>query len=95
MKGTEKQIAWAEDIKARVIRALGDPINKTTAESKMITDTLAAALNEVEYAGQIITMFKDVRSSGNAEEVSKSIMSEIRINPVTKKWAMEALNYHA
>lgn len=92
MKGSVKQIAWAEEIKKNVIEALNDEINKVTPESKTITDKLAKALEDEESAALVIDMFKDV-NRGDAKRVSSSVMAQIQINPAANGWAKKVLNY--
>lgn len=92
MKGSEKQIAWAEEIKERVISALNNEINKTNEESRTVTDKLAKALSEEDSAWRVINMFKDVRD-GDAKRVSCDVIAQIRLNPLARDWAKNVLNY--
>lgn len=74
MRGTEKQIAWAQDIKEKIIKTLEesrdffvtckeyDPSNQEhVAMAESFTKNIQT-LEKEEYAGDIIEMFSFVKS---------------------------------
>lgn len=67
MKGTEKQVTWAEDIKANVLKVFEDVKPLAAKEPKAIEriNAMAAALESAEYAGDVINLFKGFHPSGN------------------------------
>lgn len=77
MKGTNKQIAWATDIQANVIASLEQfilDIQSADVPEEIKAANIAGcrerieALNDAEYAGDIIDLFKDIRFTGNNEK---------------------------
>ena len=92
MKGTEKQIAWAEDIKAGVYNALGCMERNAIkfAENGMIENTLhydvddvaavkeliIAQMESIEDAGTIIRI-RDNLTQRNLEEMAKVHHKEV------------------
>lgn len=85
MKGTEKQIKWAEDIKATMIAALNSDFVNPNEEARKVSVKMIESLNAVDNAGMIIEMFSDVRPGSDAE-VAQRIMTAIRVNPAAVKW---------
>lgn len=89
MRGTEKQIAWAEEIRANVIKVLaqgaadiaswpGDEAVK--AANVEALNARIAALEAAEYAGDIITIFKGTRFTGIQEKDFKAVIAEYRVS---------------
>ena len=62
MKGTEKQVAWAQDIQKRAISALNWGINKYPDKPAFVArcEQIKAAIENVEYAGDLIAVYGDV-----------------------------------
>lgn len=79
MKGTEKQIAWAEEIKARTIKTINDTIAQLETMPAP-ADKKAAAIAEqnrrldvvsrIQYAGDMIDGFKNVGGDDLRHDVS-------------------------
>lgn len=79
MKGTEKQIAWAEEIKARTIKTINDTIAQFEAMPAP-ADKKAAAIAEqkrrlnvvsrIQYAGDMIDGFQSVRGDDLRHDAS-------------------------
>lgn len=83
MKGTEKQIKWATEIKECVISILEDTI-KVEPNSKPILNKIIAKLNDDNvYAGDIIDLFKDVQKYAPERKTTiekfSLIMSELKL----------------
>lgn len=77
MKGTDKQITWATDIQANVIASFEkfiEDIKVFDAPEEIKAANIAGckerivALNDAEYAGDIIDLFKDIRFTGDNEK---------------------------
>lgn len=66
MRGSAKQIAWATEIQARVIRTLECCREKMQDDPKEVAmfDKLIAGVKSAEYAGDIIDLFADFELSG-------------------------------
>lgn len=83
MKGTEKQIAWAQEIAERVIKtweALREEIKNSKNEYDYATVRIEAIKN-AEYAGDIINLFKDYRPNGNMQHDVMSLAAIYSTNP--------------
>jgi len=79
MKGTEKQIAWAEEIKARTVKTINDTIaqiNGMEAPADKKTAAIAEqnrrmdVVNRIQYASDMIDGFKDVRGDDLRHDIS-------------------------
>lgn len=90
MRGTEKQIAWATEIQSNIVKTLENAIDlmgKVNAPEdirrKNIEDTSAwmDAIQNADYAGDIIDLFKDIRFSGNLDSDFRALMAKRRITP--------------
>lgn len=88
MKGTEKQIAWAEDIRRNVISTFQryiEEIKNYDAPEEIKSANIGEsnrrvdALNGAEYAGDIIDLFKDIRFTGDIEKDFPKVVSVYRI----------------
>jgi hypothetical protein len=84
MKGTDKQIAWATEIRSNVIASFWKFIEDIKAfdgpeEIKAVNIAgcreRIAALNDAEYAGDIIDLFKDIRFTGDVEKDFPKVMA--------------------
>lgn len=86
LKGSEKQIAWAENIienvKSSILFAIeqskreqGNP--RAQAAVSFLTDKLER-LDDAEYAGDIIDLFKHINFTGNRMEDFRWIMAVYR-----------------
>ena len=86
MKGTEKQIAWADDIRARLNSILNETLDRINAEAavhpeqadkaeraRVMVSGMAEKINAFDgYAGEIIRIFKDATDF-------KGIQASIRV----------------
>ena len=85
MKGTEKQITWASEIKERVTAILTEGIeaqkqaNPGNAENlKGFTAMLDIVSGFDGYAGEMISTFRAVRNSGNLQKDLYDVISSAR-----------------
>lgn len=76
MKGTEKQIAWAEDIRARLNSILNETMDRINAEAaahpeqadkaeqaRVMVSGMAEKINGFDgYAGDLIDVFAEARN---------------------------------
>lgn len=76
MKGTEKQIAWAEDIKAAMIPAMDWAIENAPAQVKGIFETIKTAIVNVEYAGDLIEVYGDTAKAKTTQEIVKRVSAQ-------------------
>ena len=87
MRGSEKQIKWAEDIKVNVLAVISEAI--TACESSNISDAQKAAfvgqmntlkfnVENVEYAGDLIEVFHDVEPTGDYKHDISVLKSALR-----------------
>ena len=87
MRGSEKQIKWAEDIKVNVLAIISDAIafcesSNTSNEQKERfigqMNTLKYNVENVEYAGDLIEVFKDTKHSGDCKQDISDLRSALR-----------------
>lgn len=83
MKGTEKQIAWAEDLKEKAIAALEwmreNPSNPGKENLEMWNkgiDFQIGRINSVEYAGKLIDVLRFVNFNDTPEKVGMAVVSQ-------------------
>lgn len=83
MKGTEKQIAWAEDLKVKAIAALewmrenpSDPGKENIEMWNKGIDFQADRINSVEYAGKLIDVLRFVNFNNGPEKVGMAVISQ-------------------
>lgn len=87
MRGSEKQIRWAEEIKVNVLAVISEAI--TACESSNISDAQKAAfvsqmntlkfnVENVEYAGDLIEVFRDVEPTGDYKHDISVLKSALR-----------------
>lgn len=83
MKGTEKQIAWAEDLKAKAIAALEwmreNPSDPGKANIEMWNkgiDFQINRINSVEYASKLIDVLRFVNFNGTPDQVGMAVVSQ-------------------
>ena len=78
MKGTDKQVAWATEIRQNVVAILNQTIEDIKATNgpevavkKLIGEIndKITALNEAEYAGDIIDLFKGIKADSTPQKV--------------------------
>lgn len=86
LKGSEKQIAWAENIIENVTSSILFAIEQSKREQgnpraqaavSFLTDKLER-LDDAEYAGDIIDLFKHINFTGNRMEDFRWIMAVYR-----------------
>lgn len=84
MKGSEKQVRWAEEIRNNVVSSFEkfiEDIKAFDAPEEIKAANIAGckerieALNDAEYAGDIIDLFKDIRFAGNNEKDFPKVMA--------------------
>ena len=83
MRGTEKQIAWAQEIAARVIKTW-EALREERKDSKNEYDFATVrieAIKNAEYAGDIIDLFKDYKPNGDMQHDVMSLAAIYSINP--------------
>lgn len=78
MKGTEKQIKWAEDIKAAMIPAMDWAIENAPAQVRHIYETIRTAIDEAEYAGDLIEVFGETAKGKTIQEIVKKVTLQAR-----------------
>lgn len=92
MKGTEKQIAWAEDIQKAAIETINTVMEQAKADPKYNpNDPMMAAMIEkwesrrsaieaCDYAGDLINLFSRVSPKNSAMENLKALKSAYKVN---------------
>lgn len=89
MRGSEKQIAWAEDIKENLLKTYAQfradmeakcPDEKIKAANLAGIDARVEAIKAAEYAGDLIDIFGDIHFTGNVEEDMPEILSVYRVH---------------
>lgn len=85
MKGTEKQIAWAEDLKSKAMDTLNwakENAPTTKPEEiemwKNLVSNMANQINSIDYAGNVIELLKLVNFSGTPDKATMSLVSTIK-----------------
>lgn len=85
MKGTEKQIAWAEDLKSKAMTTLNwakenAPTTKPEEVEmwKSFISNMAAQINGIDYAGNVIELLKLVNFSGTTDKDTMNLISTIK-----------------
>lgn len=78
MKGTEKQIKWAEDIKAAMLPAMDWAIDNAPAQIRVIYETIKTAIIEAEYAGDLIEVYGDTAKGKTEQEIVKRVSAQVR-----------------
>lgn len=78
MKGTDKQVAWAQELRQNVtailnktiedIKGMNAPESSANKLIGEINDKITA-LNEAEYAGDIIDLFKGIKADSTPQQV--------------------------
>ncbi len=92
MKGTDRQIAWATEIRANVIKTLTAvmPLYVQSAPSpeaaEMATKLLQTRIDVLNapdvYAGDIIELFKDIRFNGDIEHDFGHVNAVYRVGTI-------------
>ena len=88
MKGTEKQIAWAEDIKATVVKTIETMIAMTANDPRANTDAARARIAKVtraleavkscDKAHDLIEVYGDVTSRRSERENLGMVLAILR-----------------
>lgn len=83
MKGTEKQIAWAENLKEKAIAALewmrenpSDPGKENIEMWNKGIDFQVDRINSVEYAGKLIDVLRFVNFNDTPDRVGMAVVSQ-------------------
>ena len=83
MKSTEKQIAWAEDLKAKSIAALewmrenpNEPGKKNIEMWNKGIDFQIDRINSVEYAGKLIDVLRFVDFNDTPDKIGMAVVSQ-------------------
>lgn len=77
MKGTEKQIKWAEDIKAAMIPAMDWAIVNAPEQAKCIYEKVKTAIENVEYAGDLIEVYGDTAKAKTVQLIVKDVTRKV------------------
>lgn len=96
MRGSEKQIRWAEDIKVNVLAIISEAI--VACEKSSISDaqkeafvgqmnTLRYNVENVEYAGELIDVFGSLKHTGDYKSDIKALKSALRIGDLNKTFS--------
>lgn len=92
MRGTEKQIKWAEEIQKTTLETIDFMIDYSDKESRKVVpaekvDALISKLTRVRealvnapYAGDIIDCFQLVRADATMQSRVGSVMTALKIN---------------
>lgn len=79
MKGTEKQIKWATEIRSNVIKTFESAI----AAEPQLQDAIHPYVDRLSaddvYAGDIIELFKEIRFNGDLQHDLPAVMSVYRV----------------
>ena len=78
MRGTEKQIAWAEDIKAAMIPAMDWAIANAPEQLKHIYETIKTAIINADYAGDLIEVFGDTAKRKTVQDIVAEVSRQAR-----------------
>lgn len=78
MKGSEKQIKWAEDIKANLVKTYMGVIPMMPEADRPKMEKAIEMLNSIEQAGIIIEAYKAVKFSGVVQKDIMAIMTTHR-----------------
>ena len=78
MKGTEKQITWAEDIKAAMIPAMDWAVENAPEQAKGIYQTIRTAIINADSAGDLIEVYGDTAKLKTAMEITKDVTRKVR-----------------
>lgn len=83
MKGSEKQIAWATEIRENIIHAFESSKSGIPAGHPVLAkiDGMIQRLNAAEYAGDIIDLFKDIQFNGDPRHDVPWIMAMYKVCP--------------
>lgn len=80
MKGSEKQIAWAEELKEKAVDTFNHLKDADPSEDgKKQAEVMIEAIKNAEYAGDIISIFKYVNFNGDWMHDIKEISSVYRV----------------
>nr|DAM41062.1 MAG TPA: hypothetical protein [Caudoviricetes sp.] len=91
MRGSEKQIRWANGIKENVLAIIDDAV--AACESSNISDAQKASfigqmntikynVENVDYAGELIDVFASVKHTGDFKADLKAFKSALRIGDI-------------
>lgn len=94
MKGTEKQVAWAEEIQKRTVETLEGVVEqmkamvaagKGKAEMVQVWEHRLETIRTFDgYAGDMINMFKNVE--GAEAQRMNAIIAAYKVNTNAKNW---------
>ena len=89
MKGSEKQVAWAEESRNTVIsifRGAAAEIEKQETNQDLKEKNIAAiemrisAIQSADYAGDIINLFKGIHNTGDVARDFSKLLAIYRVN---------------
>lgn len=89
MKGTEKQIAWAQEIKA-AYKHNAELIKNYPGMNPLnieFIEKIETYLDSIENAGEVIENFKSIRKADNAVSAFKSIKNLVVYSAAVKQIA--------
>jgi hypothetical protein len=80
MRGTRKQITWAQDLTNKAMAAFEIALNTKGIPARAVEyiNIVTEAINSAEYAGDVIALLKDAKGEGLT--YMQSVFSEIKIN---------------
>ena len=78
MKGTEKQIAWAEDIRARVVECMDWALAQVPEAQKVMYQTIKDAVATCDSAHDLIEVYGDVTRAKDNREAMMTIAVKVR-----------------
>ena len=84
MRGSEKQIKWAEEIRANLIKTYSGAKALMTGKDADGMDAAIEILNKCEYAGDIIDMYKGIKFTGELYTDISAIMACHRTAPAAE-----------
>lgn len=104
MKGTEKQIKWADEIKETVTKAIDQIVNEMVSDPRydannakmaaVVADAkaIAEAIKNVECAANLVFVYGDVRASMTSAEVWRTIRAARKFTVANNEEQKKLLN---
>ena len=79
MKGTEKQVKWAPEIRANVIKTFADAASAEPQLKAAISPYIERISSDDIYAGDIIDLFSGIRFKGDLQHNVPEVMAVYRV----------------
>ena len=89
MRGSEKQVKWASEIRRTVISIFEESIEEIRKQEKdpiLMEKNISGikaridALENAEYAGDIISLFRQIKKTDNLEKDFRKLISVYRVS---------------